>query len=983
MSHVTGSVQLVTPPLTIGPDSGQPANGGPNTWTLNFQHTPSPAPGGTKLLILHFQSVSLPASNRLEVDLGYDTDVFTSADGNDLWTRPVNVSAVPGGLVPIRYITNGSNSGGATLDKYGRGERHAGEQDPNALSNCDPFLVAGTYTEPTTSEYDPLWFCHTPPHWENSSCVAPPDVRAQVAPSVGMIMGVEHSNFSNQDVVSTCSVTLVGPDLVLTAGHCHTPSEALRASVTFDYAIDCNGATPGGYDARFHKVVRVVKHRWQDPNFPGFDYSLLQIRLPPGGLGITPIPMRADLPGPNEQVFCIHHPNGAVKKLSTTHPAFATITASSSAAITTQEIDISGGSSGSGLFDAAGNILGVLTASPNCALNYFPVSTILPDLAAPEGPPLNRDVMLVFDRSGSMSLPAGTGRTKIEEARDAAALFVELVRAGQGNRIGLVSFSTTASSPVDAAIAAATQGTKNNLVGPPPHTTGVVGSLAPGGNTTIGGGLDAARLQFPAPGANSRAILLMTDGLENTPPMIVDVDGGLAGIDVHAIGFGTESSLDGVKLSNLVQRHNGLYTRAGSGLALKKFFALAFGNIFEAGALTDPEGVLAEGQSESKPLSISVCDEDTITAVVGWDGEDVRLHVVVRAPSGTAIPAVAPGVEEGVGRTWHFLRIPLPQGGEREGTWTVVVARERGVGELEGPRREVRYFTSVLASGGPSLRSLVTQRIFYTGDTINPRVVLRYADSELADNAVVKATVTKPATAAGDLLSDARLRPPEPIDGDTLPARQATLRALEQSAGGPVLHESEETFDLSDEPADTGGILESAGVFGKVRDDLLTVEGNYTFHVVATYGDTCKSSREAIFAVHVDIGIDPGKTDVTTQVGAVRPDGRRGVTVTFVPRDRFGHRLGPGRGDSLTVDGSAGTVLTGPVVDNGDGSYTATGTWDPGSGTPPGVVIQQPGRPGVTVSKPTRGLPSGCLPWVLAALFFVLALVFLLLWLLT
>src|SRR6266567_5405429 len=92
MSHVTGTVQPVSPVLKIGPDFGPPTS--PNTWTVNFAYTP--APTGTKLVILHFTGASFPASNRLEVDLGYsggEMDIFTSADGSDFWTRPVNVEA--------------------------------------------------------------------------------------------------------------------------------------------------------------------------------------------------------------------------------------------------------------------------------------------------------------------------------------------------------------------------------------------------------------------------------------------------------------------------------------------------------------------------------------------------------------------------------------------------------------------------------------------------------------------------------------------------------------------------------------------------------------------------------------------------------------------------------------------------------------------------------------------------------------------------
>src|SRR3954462_11896409 len=176
MSHIVGTVQTVSPASHLGPDAG-PATDGPDTWTLNFQH--NPAPSGTKLLILHFSAASLPGNNRLEVDLGYDgadtMDVFTSANGADFWTRPVNVAAFANGKVPIRYIRDGGGAtGSVVLDKYGRCERHTGDPNPNVLSNCDPFLLDSPYLQPL---YDPLWFCAPPPHWENAAKLPQGDLR--------------------------------------------------------------------------------------------------------------------------------------------------------------------------------------------------------------------------------------------------------------------------------------------------------------------------------------------------------------------------------------------------------------------------------------------------------------------------------------------------------------------------------------------------------------------------------------------------------------------------------------------------------------------------------------------------------------------------------------------------------------------------------------------------------------------------------------
>ena len=954
MSHIVGTVQTLAPPIQIGPDSGVPPTA-PKTWTVNFAH--NPAPTGTKFVILHFQNVSLPANNSLVVELGYDKDVFTSADGTDFWTRPANIYDLAGGLVPIHYITKGSTKGMVELDRYGRGERHPGVYDLMALSNCDPFMKDPTYLEPI---YDPFWYCSEPPMWENVAKVGDPaDVRTRVARSVGILITVESQ--AGVVSISTCSATLVDADKVISAGHCHTPAEAITGSVTFDYQTDSAGNRPIGYNATFFKVSNVVKHRYD----AGGDYSLLQLATAPAG--IPAIQMRPDIPSPGEQVFGIHHPNGAVKKLSVPHPTFDSVLASSPTAVNVPtNFSVSGGSSGSGLFDTAGRIVGILSNGNPCGrygspvpLNYWPIASVLLDIAPAPPPPLTRDVMVVFDRSGSMSMDDGTGRSKIETARDAASLFVQLVKAGTGDRVGLVSFSTAASVPADFGIAPVVAASKTALIGPAPYSGGKVGLLAPGGATSIGDGLEKARIQFPAPGANPRAILLMTDGLQNTPPLIGAVEGALSGIDVHAIGYGTESSLDGALLAALTAGHNGIYTRAGNGLALEKFFSHAFGNIFQAGVLMDPEYAFAENQRSATPQTFDVCGEEAITVVVGWERPDATLLVEVRTPGGAAITSGSAGTESATGQTWTFLRIPLPRAGERDGNWAVTVFRPGGGGEFPPPAPALRYFINVVPTGGPRLARLPDDRRYYTGDPINPLVLLRYRDGTWPDGAKVKLTVSKPDAGAGNILTTEKLGPPVTLDLDTVPARQATLLALERTLGQPLFTYKENSVDLGDGPDSTNGRMEPAGIFGKPLNDELDVEGNYTLHYMATYGEGCMARRELLSSLHVDVGIDPGQTGVTATFGGDNPDGSRDVAVVVTPRDRYGNHLGPGRGDSLTVTGFPGTTLTGPPVDRGDGSYSIPAKWHPASGQQPGLVVGQPGRPPVTLGS---GPPPGPAP---------------------
>ena len=939
MSHITGTVQVLGVPLTIGPASGSPATS-PNTWALDFAHTA--APGGTKLLMLHFQNVSLPGANRLEVDLGYDTDVFTAADGGEFWTRPINIHAFGSGKVPVRYITSGAPAGSAQLDRYGRGERHAGEPGHPSFSNSDPFLPDPVYTEPT---YDPFWYCSDPPNWENVGCLPGADIRAQAARSVGMIVSV------HGDTVSTCSVTLVDADKVISAGHCHTPAEAVTSSVIFGYETDCAGNRPGGYAPRFHKVKAALKFRYDS----GFDYSLLQLATAPAG--IAPVQLRHDVPSVGEQVFGVHHPNGAVKKLSLPHAAFATVTASGAMGIRVPtSFHVSGGSSGSGLFDAAGRIVGVLSNGNPCAgsqLSYFPTATILTQIAPAPPPPITRDVVLVIDRSGSMQEGDGTGRRKIDAAKDAVSLFVQLVQAGTGNRAGMASFSTTAGPPTFG-ITAVTNPNKTALIGPAPYAGGLVGGLTPGGATSIGEGLDAARAQFPMPGANPRAILLLTDGLQNRPRSIAQVEPALAGIDVHAIGLGSDANLDGALLSALAAGHGGLYTRASSGLALLKFFSQAFGNIFEAGVLLDPEFALPANQS-APPLGFRVCGEERLTVVVGWDRTDAGLVVRLHTPGGGVITAGTAGTESTSGRNWTYLRVPLPHAGQRDGQWKVEVLRPGGGGEFPPPAPALRYFVNVIPAGGPRLLREPEGSHVYTGDTLSPLLRVRQADGSWPHEVEMELTVLRPDAGAGNLLSEAGLGAGVVVDGDEIPARQATLRAIEQTTGKPAIRYLEQQFTLKEDAANTRGSFEAAGSLGVALPDFLRVEGDYTFHARATYGE-CSGTRELVWTVHVDVGIDPGRTGVTSDPLGTRPDGHECQRLTFTPRDKYGNRVGPGRADDLAVSASPGSMLTSPVRDLRNGAYQVDLCWDPASASPPGILIAQPGRAPVTVGPAARRL---------------------------
>lgn len=961
MSHRLGSVIAVSPALVIDKNAGI-AMGASRKITF----TSAPHATGVKFVMLHFSGADLKAGDKIEINYGYSTDMFTSASGPDFWSRPIK-----GAVAEIIFTDGGTGTGKANLSEYGRGEGIQNNGGAGGNTNADVFLIDSPYVAPGFFNPNGVCLAGSTASWENVAKLdTAPELNAglmrNTARSAGMFIEAHGSD------LSSCSATLIGPDLILTAAHCVSGGDAIHSgSFTLDYQTNALGNRPVGYNPAFHKLKRIVKSGWTTAptggglnENSGLDYAIVQVEAPPGGFGVPPIPIRADLPALNEEVFVIHHPRGLPKKVSRkpTDSSAQILGFLDTNRILSYACDSDNGSSGSSVFDLSGRIVAVNDWAPGACNNQGQSAwAIAQNITAGDPPPKDVDVMLVFDRSGSMSLAGFSGgKTKIQESREAAALFVDLVRTDRTHRIGLVTFSTAASNPPDFALSAANNANKNTLIGPAKNA-GIIGAIATGGNTTIGGGLRKGQQQFPAPvpAANTPAILLLTDGLQNTPPMIDEVEGELANTKLSIIGFGTEASLDGPLLTSLAARHGGIYKRAGDGLSLKKFFVLAFGNIFSTAISSDPIYIFPKDATAAAPIPLNVCGEERITVVLGWENASERLLLSLVTPGGNTITSVMPGVFTSSGDTWMYFRLNLPFAGERDGIWTVQVSRFGGDGEFSAPLPEERFFVTATVDGGPNFFHIKPRRIYYTGDTINPSVVLREPSGHMIENAKVTLQVDVPGEGTGNILTKTGLQPARVIDGDQLDARASTLINLEQAKNALLVTTSTHDFELFDDgDLDGDGTFEPDGVFGNPLKDILKQEGNYTFHAKATYGEGCTGTRETFWTVYASVGIDPGCTKVTTETVATLPDGRQLVRITFKPCDRFGNFVGPGRNGSFTITPQPGSTPSGGATDNGDGSYTQDVVWDPASFDPPRFGISQPDRPPIVVGTPTGGLFS-------------------------
>src|SRR5262249_8540969 len=148
----------------------------------------------------------------------------------------------------------------------------------------------------------------------------------------------------------------------------------------------------------------------------------------------------------------------------------------------------------------------------------------------------------------------------------------------------------------------------------------------------------------------------------------------------------------------------------------------------------------------------------------------------------------------------------------------------------------------------------------------DPMVALHYPNRSFPTGATVQLFIERPGLALGQLTSQAGLRPPQtgadPVDGF-----RSTLQDIARQAGGVLpIPISRLEIPLFDDGLNNEGAMELDGIFNNRLKDLTRVEGTYQFRAVASYGVTCRATREAHWAVHVEPAIDPGRSVVTLGV---------------------------------------------------------------------------------------------------------------------
>jgi hypothetical protein len=309
---------------------------------------------------------------------------------------------------------------------------------------------------------------------------------------------------------------------------------------------------------------------------------------------------------------------------------------------------------------------------------------------------------LVLDRSGSMSEDRGDGQSKHQSVVEAGGILVDVML--EGDAIGVVAFNDTA-QVLESVTTLGAAGdpfdpgrlnTKNTISGP---------GLTPGGSTSIGDGIIKGRgtLNAAAGTFDVKSLVVLTDGVENTPPWIADAAGQLDA-RTYAIGLGTPQNTSAAALQTISGNTGGylLLTGAISGdnrFLLQKYFLQILAGISNAEIVLDPQGELIIGREQRIPFLLTEADSgvDVILLTSYPQYVDFRLQT----PNGFILEpwraASSAGMVYSQGDANSFYRIVLPvelmpARFETAGTWHALLTIGR-------PRTQPPGRVDVMARG--------------------------------------------------------------------------------------------------------------------------------------------------------------------------------------------------------------------------------------------------------------------------------------------
>ncbi|MEO6651785.1 MAG: tyrosinase family protein [Ilumatobacteraceae bacterium] len=299
------------------------------------------------------------------------------------------------------------------------------------------------------------------------------------------------------------------------------------------------------------------------------------------------------------------------------------------------------------------------------------------DLSASVVPREDNAVVLVLDRSWSMSAAAGGSSTRSALLKSAVGAFHALLRPT--DEIGVVSFDDVTENLLPITTQSAGLGTTLTGAG-----------LDPRGNTAIGLGIQSGFGMLTGASHTNRSLLVLTDGNQNVHPYIDELPPGTITNRTYAIGFGRPGEVSDAALHAITANTGGDLIVSGElpsaqeWFLLTKYFVQMLAGVTSANVVLDPDGELRLGSEHAIPFTVSRADVSIDVILLAPLAPFVE--VVLRAPDGTeidpAVAAVEPNVEFQLHEQLAFYRLDLPAipgrpDGTHAGTWHIVARLRR------------------------------------------------------------------------------------------------------------------------------------------------------------------------------------------------------------------------------------------------------------------------------------------------------------------
>ncbi|HEY6250001.1 MAG TPA: VWA domain-containing protein [Candidatus Angelobacter sp.] len=561
------------------------------------------------------------------------------------------------------------------------------------------------------------------------------------------------------------------------------------------------------------------------------------------------------------------------------------------------------------------------------------------------------DVVLVLDKSGSMaSTRTLGGPSRMDALHTAVSNFVGVwssLPPTSGDQIAAVVFDTT--SPTNPPMPMFPLSLTDMTMSANQTTViSAVGGVTPGGWTSIGAGLNQANQLFASDG-HRKVILLMSDGQQNTEPLVKG-DGGLYCNNAMVCTAQnppipqTCTAMNSCPLSNHPQIYTvtvgpsgqvdpsiaqaiatGFYLNTETNYPLLSPFFLELLQNFLKFNTYETVRIISEPTPYSAMVPISTTSYNAVFSLMWPSQALLRLTVT---PPGGGKPIVQ---ESGSGFISIVQTLPLPAPFDPMGDWKINVeavnpnVTSTGVTTTQGG---VPFDLHIMTDdAGIKTDLAVVPGDYKPGDKIRLRAKLtRFGlpilglGSHRGDK--IEAELIRPGKSIGDILSESTENA-DSSGSDPQSSAQAKLDNTLRKDPSKLKREKVLSVTLYDDgKLEHGDDVAGDGIYSALYPATLPGHYNFTLAAESVAPDSVRFSRQQLRTVYVRPYPDPGNTDFKSSINFGGRGADNKLSIVMTPRTKAGDHVGPGWTNYFWF--TAPGVPPFKAKDNLDGTYTAT-----------------------------------------------------------